>query len=86
MTEAVLSCPKCGDKMVRGYVLNSADDFTFLGEWIEGVPKAAGAFSFSIRGNGIEMPNASQRWAIGTFRCRTCGFLESYASMEFAVQ
>jgi hypothetical protein len=80
MTQAAMSCPKCQGEMVRGYVL----DFTPIGnrvsKWNAGPPKKAGlAGSAGIMDSTSEIP-------ISTFRCQSCGFLESYAREEFAAK
>ncbi|MDB5345262.1 MAG: hypothetical protein JWP89_3639 [Schlesneria sp.] len=77
MSESAMSCPKCQGEMVQGYVL----DFTPIGlsvsQWNAGSPKRAGLNS--ILDSTSQIP-------IGTFRCRSCGFLESYAREEFAAK
>ena len=77
MTQAAISCPKCQGEMVQGYVL----DFTPVGsrvrKWYSGPPKKAGLAGIM---------DATSQTPIGTFRCQTCGFLESYAREEFAAQ
>jgi hypothetical protein len=78
MTQAAMSCPKCQGEMVRGYVL----DFTPLGnrvsKWNDGPPNKAG-WAAGILDSTSQIP-------IGTFRCQSCGFLESYARAELAAK
>jgi hypothetical protein len=63
--------------MVKGYVL----DFTPVGvrvsQWNSGSPKSAGLAGIM---------DATSQIPIGTFRCQSCGFLESYAREEFAAK
>ena len=76
MSQAAISCPKCQGEMVQGYVL----DFTPIGgrvrQWNSGPPKA----SWNC------ILDSSSQIPIGTFRCQSCGFLESYAREEFAAK
>lgn len=75
MSRPAPTCPKCRGEMVQGYVL----DFTPVGGrvrmWHSGPPKKAGW-------SGIK--DSTSQIPIGTFRCQSCGFLESYACDEFA--
>ncbi len=77
MNQSTISCPKCKGEMVQGYVL----DFTPVGarvrQWNSGAPKSP-AWAV-IRDSITQIP-------IGTFRCQSCGFLESYAREEFAAK
>ncbi len=77
MSQAAISCPKCQGDMTQGYVL----DFTPLGVrvrfWNAGHPKKAGGCG--IKDSSLQVP-------IATFRCQSCGFLESYAREEYAAQ
>ena len=43
-------------------------------EWLEGPPERS--FWFGLKTKGKE------RFAVQTFRCTRCGFLESYANQE----
>jgi len=77
MSQAAILCPKCQGDMVQGYVL----DFTPVGVrvsvWNAGRPKKA--FLAGVKDSTSQIP-------IATFRCQSCGFLESYAREEFAAQ
>ena len=77
MSQAAISCPKCQGEMVQGYVL----DFTPVGgrvrKWNSGPPKRA--LWNCIKDSTSQIP-------IGTFRCQSCGFLESYAREDFAAK
>jgi hypothetical protein len=76
MSQVPIACPKCKGEMVQGYVL----DFTPTGgrvrKWYSGPPRG---FLNVILDSAEQIP-------IGTFRCQSCGFLESYAREEFASQ
>lgn len=66
-------CPKCQGEMDEGFRI---DRFVAHGgvapeEWMQGAPQA----SFWCR----TKVDADHLHRIKTFRCRACGFLESYA-------
>jgi hypothetical protein len=64
--------------MVQGFVLDNTYGARIVSQWAEGSPKK----SFWA---GTKLPE-EKLIPIGTFRCKTCGFLESYAQEEFAAQ
>ena len=65
-------CPKCGSSMEEGYLLESkhgnARDTT---RWVEGEPERSFWTGLKLKGHAM-LP-------VETFRCKRCGFLESYA-------
>lgn len=69
-------CPKCDGEMVQGFVLDHQYGSFQLASWIPGGPKSS--FWFGIK---VDRKKAIP---IGTFRCSSCGFLESYAQGCFA--
>ena len=85
MSDEAMSCPKCQGEMVRGYTIDQSHQLVFLGQWAKGAPKKGWWFLTPIK-NLIKLPESSQTISIGTFRCQTCGFLESYARKEFAAK
>lgn len=85
MTASALSCPKCHDNMVRGYIMDHSYSQTLISLWVEGPPKPHQFLGISFSGNFIKEPKAEELIPIGTFRCQGCGYLESYANKEFAV-
>jgi hypothetical protein len=64
--------------MSQGFVADFGYAHTEVSTWVEGSPKS----SFW---QGVKTP-MEQRVPIGTFRCISCGFLESYARPEFERQ
>ena len=86
MTESALSCPKCSGEMVHGFVIDRSHAFTFVSQWKRGTPTPNSWFESLFTGLGIKTPKAAECLSIGTFRCKTCGFLESYARDEFAMK
>ena len=78
-TEAI-RCPKCNGEMVQGFIFDREDGgLRRVSNWVEGAPGKSSWF-----GN-VPAP-AEKRIPVGTFRCSTCGFLESYAHPEFAAK
>jgi hypothetical protein len=77
MTRAAMSCPKCQGEMVQGYVLDLTPIGVRVSEWNAGPPKKAGWASII---------DSTSQIPISTFRCQSCGFLESYAREEFAAK
>lgn len=82
-----LSCPKCNGEMVQGFVADYAHyahGSIRLSQWTEGAPNQRTFFGFKNPNAGINMPKTGESIPIGTFRCQSCGYLESYAREEFA--
>jgi hypothetical protein len=57
--------------MEQGYLLDHTHGGQTAGEWVEGAPKRSFWTGVSLGGK--------QRIPITTWRCPTCGFLETYA-------
>lgn len=76
MTKPKPSCPKCGAAMQQGFVLDVTHGGRLVSHWVRGEPEK----SFWV---GTKLPSDAVQIPIGTFRCRSCGFLESYADLEF---
>lgn len=72
-------CPKCQGEMVRGFVADRTDDARFaVSTWVEGPPEK----SFWTKTN---VPK-EKCVPVATFRCASCGYLESYGRPEFGGQ
>lgn len=67
------SCPKCAGPMERGFTLDRGHLHTPTpGSWASGEPSAS-FWKFGA-------PHQGERvLEVVSFRCRACGFLESYA-------
>ena len=76
--EAKKLCSKCGGGMVQGFVLDRAYGGAHVASWVRGTPKRSFWQGIKIDGK-LPIP-------IGTFRCSSCDFLESYAERSFAAQ
>lgn len=64
-------CPKCGGAMIAGYVVDHTHGGANVAQWVEGAPDKSFWVGLKLRGK--------PRLDIATWRCRRCGFLESYA-------
>ena len=71
-------CPKCQGEMVQGFVIDYTYGARLVSQWAEGSPRKS-FLGVTRKPEGKPIP-------IGTFRCNSCGFLESYAREEFAAQ
>jgi len=64
-------CPKCNGDMQQGFVMDNSYRSHLVSHWAAGEPHKSFWTGTKTPGEGL-IP-------IGTFRCRACGFLESYA-------
>jgi hypothetical protein len=71
MSSNELQCPKCNGQMEEGFVMDRTYGGVEPSTWIEGAP------SRSIW-TGVKIKD-KQGFSVATFRCVTCGYLESYA-------
>lgn len=65
-----LNCPKCGGAMEEGFLMDVGSTLV-QSHWLEGKPER----SFWT---GLKTSDR-QQLTVMTYRCETCGFLESYA-------
>ena len=73
MTDPTIKCPKCAAAMEKGYIADLAEGVVLQSAWTRGVPKPRRVIG------GIRW-NREENIAIITFRCESCGYLESYAA------
>lgn len=78
MSKMPQRCAKCGGRMERGFVVDNTYGARVVSHWAAGEPLK----SFW---QGTKLP-AADMIPIGTFRCSSCGYLESYARDEFAAK
>jgi hypothetical protein len=64
------SCERCGGSMEQGFVLDESYGRRIAAKWVEGV---AQYWLWNLRLGG------KRQLEIASYRCRRCGFLESYA-------
>ena len=78
MSATPLSCPKCEGEMEQGFIVDYSHGALFVSQWAPGAPKKSFWQWTKLPKEGA-IP-------VGTFRCSSCGYLESYARPEFAAQ
>ena len=65
------TCPKCQAPMTEGFVIDKSESGRAVSSWLEGAPHKSMWVGVKLDGKKpIE---------IATWRCGSCGFLESYA-------
>lgn len=64
-------CPKCEGAMEEGFLRDAAHGANLQSTWVAGAPVHSFWTGVRLRGL-VQLP-------VVTFRCRECGFLESYA-------
>ncbi|MEO8176496.1 MAG: hypothetical protein ABI626_07540 [Sphingomicrobium sp.] len=67
-----LNCPRCGSGMEPGYTIDQAHGAYTVPKWVVGAPRKSIWTGLKLRG--------TQQIEIATYRCRRCGYLESYAA------
>jgi len=65
------TCPKCQAAMTEGFVIDNSDGGRAVSSWLEGAPVKSMWVGIKL---GDKKPIE-----ITTWRCGSCGFLESYA-------
>ena len=78
MANSPQRCPKCGSEMEQGFVLDVTHGGHIVSQWVAGAPIR----SFWV---GTKLPD-EKLVPIGTYRCSSCGYLESYARPEFSAK
>ena len=66
----VMSCAKCGTAMESGFILDTGLGHSSASTWVEG---ELGNRPWVTKLDGHE------RYGVTTYRCPSCGYLESYA-------
>ena len=79
MNQSPTCCPKCEGEMEQGFTLDFSQAGGLVSRWAAGTPQK----SFW---RGTKRIPEESFIPIGTFRCASCGYLESYARPEFAAQ
>ena len=78
MSKPPTTCPKCQGEMIQGFVADFTHAGVVVATWVQGPPEKA-----FWTGTKIE---PRKKLPVATFRCASCGFLESYARKEFAAK
>ena len=72
MDSRSLSCPRCSGSMEAGVILDTgAYGSLDVGKWVEGEPLRSIWTGLKVGGK--------EQLDVTTYRCRGCGYLESYA-------
>ena len=79
MNQTPSRCPKCEGEMEQGFILDAMHGGQIASRWAAGAPQK----SFWT---GTKAVSQDSVIPVGTFRCASCGFLESYARPEFAAR
>ena len=66
-----LSCPRCSGSMEPGYILDEAYGTRTVAKWVPGEPERSIWTGLKLRGK--------TQHDVATYRCKPCGYLESYA-------
>lgn len=64
-------CPKCEGYMEEGFTSDATHGGVLTSKWIAGKPEKSWWTGIKTKGR--------KKIEISTFRCTTCGYLESYA-------
>ena len=67
-----IECPKCKERMEEGFLLDKTHGANLWTRWVSGPPERSFWTGVKLRGKRI--------LNVRTFRCTSCGLLESYAS------
>lgn len=68
-------CPKCAGQMEEGFILDRGYGNQEPSDWVEGAPQ------LSFWHGGVKVSDKRQ-YEVRSYRCKECGFLESYAREE----
>ncbi len=63
-------CPKCQGVLEEGFMPDRPDDKVFPAIWVEGNPGYK------------EIEKKGRKYRIQSYRCMSCGYMESYAEMS----
>lgn len=72
MSKAPLNCPRCDGEMQEGFLLDRGDlEMRHPSVWVAGAPEKSLWLGTKIEGR--------PSFQISSYRCTSCGYLESYA-------
>jgi hypothetical protein len=66
-----LSCPRCSGSVESGYILDEGYGTRTVAKWVAGEPERSIWTGLKLRGKA--------QHDVVTYRCKRCGYLESYA-------
>ena len=71
MANRTPDCLRCSGQMEPGFVVDEGYGTRTVTKWVAGPPEKSAWTGLKMRGK--------QRMDITTYRCKRCGYLESYA-------
>jgi uncharacterized Zn finger protein len=66
-----LNCPRCSGSMEVGFVVDEGYGTRTVAKWVAGEPERSMWAGLKLRGKAKQ--------DVVTYRCKRCGYLESYA-------
>jgi hypothetical protein len=72
MASRALGCPRCTGSMEPGFLIDVGHGQTAVPKWAAGEPHS------SFWSAGLKL-RGKEQLPVTTYRCRRCGYLESYA-------
>ena len=66
-----LTCPRCSGQMEPGYIVDEGYGTRTVAKWVAGEPERSMWTGLKMRGK--------EKLDVASYRCRRCGYLESYA-------
>jgi len=66
-----LNCPRCSGSMEVGFVVDEGYGTRTVAKWVAGEPERSVWTGLKLRGKAKQ--------DVATYRCKRCGYLESYA-------
>ena len=71
MPQRSLTCPRCSGQMEQGFLVDEGYGSRTTAQWVAGKPEKSIWVGIKLRGK--------TKRDVATYRCRRCGYLESYA-------
>lgn len=65
------TCPRCSGTMEAGFIIDEGYGTRTVLQWVEGAAERSIWTGIKLRGK--------RKQPVTTYRCRRCGYLESYA-------
>ena len=66
-----LECPRCSSSMEPGFIVDEGHGKKVVAKWAAGEPRKSWWMGLKLGG--------TEQIEVATYRCRRCGYLESYA-------
>ena len=79
MNEPEMTCLRCKTAMIAGFLAGSPSNSVVVTSWVEGTPQRPHGFALDV----VQV-KPSECVPVRTFRCPSCGYIESNAIKEEA--